>query len=86
MGIGIALLLGSASSISETAADSYAQSLRQAILRSAVNCYATEGAYPESLAYLQEHYGIDWNPEKYVVDYEIIASNQMPSVTVISLN
>lgn len=41
-----------------------------------------EGSYPESLDYLKEHYGITYDPEKYIVDYEIIGSNLMPDVKV----
>ena len=42
-------------------------------------------AYPESLSYLEEHYGITYDKENYVVDYEIIGSNILPDVTVIPL-
>lgn len=79
-------LTKSSDSISATTTESQAESLRQAIVRSAVHCYAVEGAYPESLSYLKDHYGIDWNPEAYVVDYEITGANLMPSVMVIPLD
>lgn len=69
-------------SVSQTASDQQLESLKQAIQRSAVHCYAVEGAYPESLDYLKEHYGITYDPEKYIVDYEIIGSNLMPDVKV----
>ena len=59
--------------------------LKQAILRSAVHCYAVEGIYPASLSYLEKHYGISWNPEEYAVDYEVFSSNLPPTVTVIDL-
>ena len=74
------------SSVTETTIRAQMENLKQAILRSAVSCYAFEGAYPESLSYLKEHYGVTWNENKYVVDYEIIGANLMPSVTVIPLN
>lgn len=83
--VGIAALLSGTSSISENASSSYAESLQLALQRSAVHCYAMEGHYPESLDYLKEHYAIDWDPKQYVVDYEIIGSNRMPVITVISL-
>lgn len=79
------LLLKGSSAVSQTASDSQAESLQLAILRSAVHCYAMEGAYPESLDYLREHYGIDWDESRYVVDYEIIGSNLRPQVTVIPI-
>lgn len=73
-------------SISDTTQEDQAESLKSAILKSSVHCYAVEGAYPESLSYLEEHYGITYDQEKYVVDYEIIGSNILPDVTVIPLN
>ena len=33
-------------------------------------------------AYLKEHYGITYDPDKYLVSYEIIGSNLMPDVKV----
>lgn len=85
-GCGIALLLSGTHSVLVTSSKSQAESLKNAILRSAVSCYAFEGVYPESLSYLKEHYGVTWNENKYMVDYEIIGANLMPSVTVIPLN
>lgn len=53
-------------------------------LRHAVTvCYAAEGRYPESLAYLESHYGIRADKTRYAVHYEITARNLMPEITVI---
>ncbi|MCD7954156.1 MAG: hypothetical protein LUG93_00055 [Lachnospiraceae bacterium] len=79
------LLIYGAGELSQTASAEQAKSLQTAITRSAVQCYATEGTYPESLDYLCQHYGISWDSDKYVVDYEILGANLMPSVTVIPL-
>ena len=79
------LLLEGLSSVSSAAATEEASRLRDSVLQGAVQCYALEGFYPEDLAYLQEHYGISYNPDKYVVSYEVIGSNLMPDVTVIPL-
>lgn len=57
--------------------------LENAVRRSAVACYAAEGVYPPDLAYLEEHYGIQIDRERYTVMYEIFASNLMPDVTVL---
>lgn len=80
-----ALLLG-VSEVQKSAGDSQRESLRLAILRSAVHCYAMQGVYPESLDYIREHYGIEWNPERYIVDYEVTGSNLMPDVTVFPIH
>lgn len=78
------LFLSGLSSVSRTTRAQQQESLAAAIRRSAVHCYATEGAYPASLAYLKEHYGIRYDEKKYLVDYEVFASNLMPEITVIA--
>lgn len=80
----LALLLGTYK-IRNISEKSQMDSLRRAILRSAVHCYATEGAYPESLDYICEHYGIRWDTDQYIVDYEITGSNLMPDIHIFPL-
>lgn len=58
---------------------------RDAIIKGVVQCYAVEGRYPESLSYLENHYGVSYDKNKFIVSYEITGSNQMPQVTVIPL-
>ena len=55
---------------------------KEAVLRAAVSCYALEGAYPESYAYLKENYAVNVNEALYMVNYTIFASNIMPDITV----
>jgi hypothetical protein len=50
--------------------------------RGAVACYALEGSYPESLEYLEEHYGVTVDESRYTVYYSVFASNIMPDITV----
>ena len=45
--------------------------------------YAIEGRYPPSVEYLEEHYGIQIDRERYNVFYSGFASNIMPDITVI---
>lgn len=59
------------------------QQLEDAVRRSAVACYAAEGIYPPNLEYLEEHYGIQVDRERYTVIYEVFASNLMPDITVL---
>ena len=49
-------------------------------------CYAAEGAYPPSLEYLKEHYGVQIDGERYTVHYMVIADNLMPDITVLENN
>ena len=72
--------------LGETEASSKAEAVRilEDSIRSAViTSYAVEGRYPESIAYIEEHYKvhIDWN--KYTVHYEVFASNLIPDIMVI---
>ena len=60
------------------------ETLRSAIARAVVQCYAIEGRYPPSVEYLEENYGIQIDRERYYVFYEGFASNVMPDITVIS--
>lgn len=46
-------------------------------------CYAIEGAYPPDLEHLKENYGVVYDTEKYIVNYECFADNIRPTVNVI---
>ena len=59
-----------------------ADTLRDAIRRASVQCYAIEGRYPPSVDYLEENYGILIDRDKYDVFYSGFASNFMPDITV----
>lgn len=59
-----------------------AVALRAAIQRSALQCYVVEGAYPSSLSYLEENYGLQINTEDFHVVYDAFASNLPPYVQV----
>ncbi len=58
------------------------QSMRSAVMDAAVQCYVLEGAYPRSLAYLEENYGVQINHSRFIVSYEVYASNQTPEIAV----
>ena len=57
-------------------------SAENAVKRGVLTCYAIEGAYPKSYDYLEKNYGISINSDRYIVHYEIFASNIMPEVKV----
>ena len=59
------------------------EQLEDAVRRAAVACYAAEGIYPPDLEYLEEHYGIQVDRDRYTVMYDVFASNLMPDVTVL---
>lgn len=60
--------------------------LRNAIARATVQCYAIEGRYPPSVEYLEQHYGIQIDRKRYHVFYEGFASNIMPDITVVPVD
>ena len=59
------------------------QQLENALRRTAVACYASEGFYPPDVAYMVKHYGLQYDEDAYRVHYEIFASNLMPEITVV---
>ena len=71
------------SSIEKTAIDKQYESLETALTRNITHCYAVEGYYPPSLTYLEENYGLTYNKDLFFVDYQPVASNMRPNVTII---
>ena len=72
--------------LQQTEAASRAEGLRileDGIRRAVVICYAVEGSYPESIAYIEDNYKIHIDRSKYTVHYDIFASNLMPDIKVI---
>lgn len=59
-----------------------ATSVRAAVLEAAIQCCAVEGSYPSALSHLENDYGLVVNHSDYVVTYEWLGDNVMPSVAV----
>ncbi|MED9904887.1 MAG: hypothetical protein UFG06_11965 [Lachnospiraceae bacterium] len=78
------LFYGGIRSVSDTATDKQRESLETALSRSITQCYAVEGAYPPSLQYIKDHYGLIYNEELFYVDYQPIGANIMPDVTILN--
>ncbi len=58
------------------------QMLEDTIRNYAVQCYALEGAYPETLRYLEDNYTLELNRDQFVYHYRFIGSNMMPEISV----
>ncbi len=56
--------------------------LKQSLRRASVACFAVEGCYPPSVDYMEAHYGLVVNHDKYAVFYNVFGSNVMPVITV----
>lgn len=54
----------------------------EALERAVMQCYALEGAYPPSLQYLADNYGLIVDQNKYVYQYEPVAGNIHPIIGV----
>lgn len=81
----IALLFFTAlSNISSGQDEKALEQLEDALRKTAVACYAAEGVYPPTLEYMEEHYGIQIDRQRYIVHYQVFAANIMPDITVLS--
>lgn len=72
--------------ISETSSQSVARqktALENATERNIISCYALEGFYPPSLAYMEEHYGLTYDSSLFLIDYRPIGANIYPDFTII---
>lgn len=83
-GVVIGVFLNGVLSMSDRMEREGTETLRSAIARASVQCYAIEGRYPPSVQYLEDNYGIRIDRERFNVFYEGFASNIMPDITVIS--
>jgi hypothetical protein len=77
----VLVLVGVRSVASQSAAEGL-MITEKAIRRAVIQCYAIEGAYPPSVEYLEQNYGVQVDREKYFVYYEAYAQNIMPDVIV----
>ncbi len=78
----LSVFLGGISAVERRTDAQALDNLEQAVRRGIVHCYSMEGAYPESLQYLKDHYGLLYDEERFFVDYRILGSNLVPEVTI----
>ena len=79
----LAVFLISLAKLDRGSSELQRQQLEDSIRRTCVACYATEGVYPPTLAYLEDNYGIQIDRSRYAVFYEIFAENLMPDITIL---
>lgn len=79
--VAIVVLIISADPMKDVSEES-ALSVKKAVERCALECYAVEGVYPPSLAYMEENYGLRVNRDDFYIKYEAFASNIAPTVVV----
>lgn len=83
LGIAAGLFFVALRQLDDGRAEAGRRQLEDALRRSAVTCYAAEGAYPPTLDYLLQHYGLQVDESRYIVFYEVFAENLMPEITVL---
>ena len=77
--VGAVFLVNRISSVQETAET---EIVRNAVKNAALTCYAVEGAYPDDIEYLREHYRLAYDEERYLITYDAFASNMIPDIWV----
>lgn len=70
------------SSISDQVDDNQLEFMENAIRRSAIQCYALEGRFPETVEYLEENYSLALDKKRFIIDYDYIAGNIIPQINV----
>ena len=66
-----------------TASDeAQAEIVREAVRGALTTCYAVEGAYPQSIDYLVENYGLAYDESRFFITYDAFASNVYPDIMV----
>ncbi len=72
-------------SASGSSAEEELRVAEQSVRRAMISCYAVEGFYPASYEYLRDNYNVKIDEDKYIVDYEVFATNIMPQITIIEV-
>ncbi len=85
VGVFLVVLLGTIL-FSQTTGDNSLEQQRRttedSIRRAAVSCYSIEGVYPQKIDYLESHYGLRVDREKFSIEYEVIGDNILPTIIV----
>jgi hypothetical protein len=78
-------LVTGVSNVSDSAASKQLSQLNNTVRRYAVQCYALEGQYPESVEYLSARYGLALDTRHFVYHYRYLGANIMPEIAVLAL-
>ncbi len=81
----LAVMLALVSRVGSVHSKGETQFVEDAVRAAALTCYAVEGAYPERLEYLYENYGLAYDRDRYIVDYEVQIGNRTPYINVIAM-
>jgi len=73
------LFLYGVSKVSQSSVLNERTLLENALQRDISHCYAVEGTYPPSLEYMKEHYGLTYDENQFLINYEYVGSNILPT-------
>lgn len=79
----IVLFIYGISAVSNSSVVNDKEILLEAIDRDIVHCYCVEGMYPPNVKYMEDHYGLIYDSDKFIIDYEYVGANIMPRVMII---
>jgi hypothetical protein len=82
----VALVIGGFGWFSRQLEGDRSSYIAAAIQRDAVQCYAVEGSYPTSLAYLEQNYGLSIDATRYNVYYQFMGANLLPQIHVFAID
>lgn len=77
------LLFFALSTVDTRSQTAQTEALKSAVLRATLTCYAVEGRYPASAAYLCDHYGLVYDAQNYIISLSAFADNLLPDISVL---
>lgn len=80
----LVVVIISINSVQESRKAENAEIIETGVRRAAIECYANEGFFPESIDYLIENYHLYTDSDHCIIHYSAISSNIMPEIRVIS--
>ena len=80
----VALMVAASLWIEQYHAAYSAEQTKTIVRNACVTCFAVEGRYPDTLAYLEENYGVSIDETRYIVTLDSFADNVFPQISVLT--
>jgi hypothetical protein len=81
----VALMVFVSSGVSGQVTTNQTEFLQDAVRRSAVQCFALEGRFPDNVKYLEDNYDLLIDDDRYTVYYEYAGGNLIPQIRVMPI-
>jgi len=85
-GIIIVVLLFGFSQAEDASRSEGVRLLEETIFRVVIHSYAINGHFPESIDYIIENYNVFIDRTRFLVHYDVFASNMLPDIMVFELD